>query len=216
MSELNQYIKAHRNDFSGELMEEKNLPTEPHQLFELWLQQAIDKNCIEPYAMVLTTVKDNFMPSSRVVYLRGWEGGKLIFYTNYMSEKVQDIFSHPNVSLNFHWADVHRQVRIVGPAIKANKSTSDDYFESRPRESKIGAWASPQSQKIQGRSELQKRFEEIEKKFEGIEVPRPEHWGGIEITPNFFEFWVGRPSRLHDRIVYQRGDSVWERFRLAP
>ncbi len=189
---------------------------DPLEQFDRWIEEAIGAHCDEPNAFVLSTVSQN-KPRARVVLLKGVQEGKFLFYTNYQSDKGQELEHNPNVSMNFLWLPLQRQVRIEGTLKKADPKTSDDYFHKRPRGSQLGAMASPQSKRLSSREELEKLFQDIEAKFEKVEVlPRPTHWGGYEITPTYFEFWQGRNNRMHDRIGYELTTTGWTKFRLAP
>ena len=187
----------------------------PYELFELWTTEAVENKENEPNAFVLATVSSNGQSSSRIVYLKDIIEKRFVFYTNYSSQKGVDIESNPKVSMLFFWPNAARQVRIEGKCSKVPTEVSDAYFASRPRGSQIGAWASNQSDSLSSREELEARFEDFEKKFPN-EIPRPDHWGGFWIDPSSFEFWQGRPSRLHDRIRFEEADGVWKNRRLNP
>lgn len=167
-------------------------------------------------AFCLSTIGADGFPQSRIVLLRESDPDGLVFYTNYQSEKGREIMANPNVGMTFFWPQLERQLRISGQAEVISPESSDAYFASRPRASQIGAWCSPQSKEIESRSELDARVTEYELQFEGKAVPRPPHWGGFKINPHRFEFWQGRASRLHDRIVYEWKDGRWEKKRIAP
>lgn len=177
---------------------------------------ALNADIMEPNAMTLSTVEGN-KPSSRIVLLKGVENEEFVFYTNYNSSKGRQMALNPNVTLNFFWPELERQVRIDGTVQKVDEATSDAYFQSRPRGSQIGAWVSPQSEVIDKRAVLNHRLEEIELRFQNKEIERPPHWGGYSVKPYMIEFWQGRPSRLHDRIRYTFSESGnWKIERLAP
>ena len=177
----------------------------------------MDTEHTEPTAMTLATVDATGQPSQRVVLLKDISDRGLSFFTNFLSKKGQHIDYSPKASVNFFWAMLERQVRLDGIIAKLPVEVSDAYFASRPRESQIGAWASPQSERIQDSAYLDRRFHEYQEKFEGIEVPRPSHWGGYILLPHRIEFWQGRPGRMHDRFVYQLAEEAdWDIFRLAP
>ena len=167
---------------------------------------------------VATVDKKTMQPSSRIVYLKEFYEEGLVFYTNYNSQKAKEIEGNPNVALHFFWPNLERQVRICGKAVKAPQVLSDKYFESRPRASQIGAWASEQSAVIEDRRALTLKAELVEKEFSGT-IPRPEFWGGFVVYPNFYEFWQGRPNRLHDRICFEKTNAdseSWRVFRKNP
>lgn len=213
---LRDEIKKLREDFvKGHLLETDVSPN-PFAQFEIWLGQAVDAKIPEVQAVNLCTVSSEGKPSSRIVYMREFENGKLWFYSNYNSRKAKHMENNPNVCLTFFWPDLERQIRLEGTVTKCNKSYSDNYFNNRPRESKVGSWSSNQSSVLKSRKELEDLVADFTKNFEGKEVPRPEFWGGWEFTPNYYEFWQGRKSRLHDRISYTLENSNWKIERLAP
>ena len=181
-------IKHHRNNYSKETLLENNLPKHPVKLFEAWMNIAVAKDLKEPNAMLFSTANSKGKPSSRIVLLRDFDEKGFVFYTNYSSNKGKDILSNPYAAMTFFWAELEKQVRIEGRIEKVSKSMSDAYFSSRPRESQIGAWASQQSRVIKNRQELDKRVENLTKKFEGKPVPRPDHWGGYRLRPDRIEF----------------------------
>lgn len=187
----------------------------PHDLFEVWTQDAVEVKEKEPNAFVLSTVDTEGWPSSRILYLKDIIDGGFVFYTNYNSKKGIDIANNTKVSMLFFWPDSSRQIRIQGNCKKVEKIVSDDYFASRPRGSQIGAWASDQSEELKDRLDLEDRVVAFEEKFPGV-VPRPEHWGGYVVEPTMFEFWQGRPSRLHDRIVFSWENNAWNMRKLNP
>lgn len=201
-----EFENGHLEDFSG---------VDAYDLFQLWTKEAIDREEREANAFVLSTVNAAGQPSSRILYLKDIIDKNLVFYTNYSSHKGTDLAGNDQVSMLFFWPESSRQVRVQGKCIKAPAEVSDAYFNSRPRGSQIGAWASDQSQSLTSRSELEERVKTFEAKFTN-EVPRPPHWGGYFVMPELFEFWQGRPSRLHDRIVFRRVGQSWELDRLNP
>ena len=209
-------IGAIRKEYKLETLDETITHNDPLDQFEKWWQQAIESNIDEVNAMTLSTVDENHKPSSRIVLLKEFGAGGFIFYSNYESHKAEDIKHNPNVSVVFFWKELERQVRIEGVADKSDTEKSDVYFNSRPENSKIGAWASPQSKVIANREVIEKNQAGYLTKFAGAPVPRPPHWGGYTIIPNMIEFWQGRPSRLHDRIRYLRINDKWIKERLAP
>lgn len=188
---------------------------DPYDLFDLWMEEAVANEELEPNAFVLSTVSTEGQPSSRIVYLKDKIDDKLVLYTNYSSLKGEEIAANGKVSMLFFWPKCSRQIRVQGVCSKVPKEISDAYFASRPRGSQIGAWASDQSEVLSNRDILNQRVAELEKRFPN-EVPRPDFWGGYWIEPTGFEFWQGRPSRLHDRIVFTRSKADWKIERLNP
>ena len=203
-----------RNDFvKGNFTEIKF--SNPMHFFSEWYREAHEKNCADPHAFVLSTVSKESKPSSRIVYMRELVEEGFIFYTNYESKKGRELEENQFVAALFYWDCAERQVRIEGKVEKIDSKISDDYFASRPRISQIGAWASAQSQVIENREELEKKIKYFEEKFPET-VPRPPHWGGYLILPNYFEFWQGRLGRLHDRLCYQQEKDNWSVKRISP
>ena len=207
-------IKDLRTDYLKSELNVEDLAEEPVTLFKKWLSQAISYSN-DANAFVLSTVNSYGLPSSRVLLLRDVTQKGFSFFTNYSSRKSQEIEVNPNVCMNFFWPEMERQVRINGSINRLSEKESDDYFNSRPYESRIGAWSSPQSQVIKSREVLEKKIKELKKKYPN-EVPRPENWGGYFIIPNEIEFWQGRASRLHDRFLYMKEGKSWMINRLAP
>ena len=197
-------------------LSEEAVADHPFAQFQHWLQQAIAAELPEPNAMMLSTVSDQGHPVGRMVLLKALDERGFVFFTNYDSAKGQQLTNHPWAALVFWWAQLERQVRIEGPVEKITTAESDAYFQSRPRASQLGAWASPQSQIIGDRRVLDQRLAELESKYEGQPIPRPDHWGGFRVIPQTMEFWQGRPSRLHDRLQFTLVDGEWQRVRLAP
>ncbi|MFZ9716927.1 MAG: pyridoxamine 5'-phosphate oxidase [Ilumatobacteraceae bacterium] len=195
-----------------------DLDSDPIAQWHAWYEQAASAGVAEPNAMTVATIDQYFSPDSRVVLARAVDARGFVFYTNYDSAKSQQILVNPVASAVFAWLDLHRQVRVRGTVQRVSENESDEYFASRPRESQIGAWASPQSQPIADRTIIEKRMIEFRAKFENQDVPRPPSWGGWCLTPNTIEFWQGRPSRLHDRFVYSLDATTnkWQIQRLAP
>jgi pyridoxamine 5'-phosphate oxidase len=188
---------------------------DPHQQFEQWLHEAIAAELPEPNAMTLATVGHDLRPSTRVVLIKGLDARGVVWFTNYDSRKGQQLAGNPFAALQFHWVELERVVRIEGRVEKIDASESDAYFNSRPLDSRIGAWASPQSQVIADRSVLVGNAAKYAAKFL-LQPPRPPHWGGYRLVPDQWEFWQGRPSRLHDRLRYTQQGEAWLRERLAP
>ena len=190
---------------------------DPLQQFDQWLKEALSAELPEPNAMTLATVGSNLRPSTRMVLIKGYDARGLVWYTNYDSRKGQELAGNPFAALQFHWVELERVVRIEGQVHKISTEESDAYYQSRPRDSRIGAWASPQSQVIEGRSVLVAQAAKYAAQYL-LQPPRPPHWGGYRLVPDRWEFWQGRRSRLHDRLVYSRSDqdSLWGRQRLAP
>jgi pyridoxamine 5'-phosphate oxidase len=227
------HLTQSRNDYTQAALDESHVLSQPVDQLLLWLNDAVQLGIHEPNAMHLCTVGPDAMPSARIVLLRGIEAGALRFYTNYQSRKAAQIADNQAVAITFFWATLERQIRIEGHAQALSTEVSNQYFNSRPFNSRIGAWASPQSQVIANRQELESLFETYQKKFEGqTDIPLPPHWGGYEVIPHYFEFWQGRRSRLHDRIVFEAHNltetdtitplrplqaySEWKMYRLAP
>jgi len=206
-----------RKEYTLAHLEEQTASENPFELFALWFHELLQSHNSEPYAMTLSSINASGKPSSRVVLLRHFDEKGFVFYTNYQSQKGKDIELFPHVALNFFWPEFERQVRIEGNVARVASSVSDAYFASRPRESQLGAWASPQSNEISSRTELEEAFAACHEKFAGQEVPRPPNWGGYLVHPENFEFWQGRPGRLHDRLCFKLNEmDQWRRFRKAP
>lgn len=203
-----------RRDYQKNALLEDTVKADPFDQFQLWFNDALTAEVIEPTAMALGTVQ-NGQPSSRIVLLKGFDACGLVFFTNYQSRKGQALAAQPFASALFFWPELERQVRFEGRVEKVTDNESDTYFHSRPLASRIGAWASPQSQPIT-REALDARAQKLADEL-GNNPPRPEHWGGYRLAPHYIEFWQGRPSRLHDRIVYERqANDTWSFKRLAP
>ncbi len=206
-----------RKEYSKLTLDVSTIQKNPITQFSIWFEEAFDAKVAEPNAMHLSTVSVDGRPSGRIVLLKGIENEKFVFYTNYQSNKGKNLAANPACSLTFFWPELERQVRVSGVASRTDQESSEKYFQSRPRASQIGAWASPQDSIIANREILEKRVQEIEKRFEGKErLPKPNQWGGYSVDPFEIEFWQGRPSRLHDRILFTKIESSWEIHRLAP
>lgn len=205
----------HHQFVKGEL-ENIDEKANPFLLFQNWLNRAVANNIHEANAFNLSTCFQN-QPSTRTVYLKDfWKEG-LVFYTNYNSQKAQEISNNKKVSVHFFWKELEQQIRIEGIAEKTPASMSDDYFASRPRDSKIGAWASQQSEKLMSKKTIEEKIQVFNLKYPTDAIPRPENWGGFVIFPHLYEFWQGRPNRLHDRVCFQKNETQqWDVFRKNP
>lgn len=205
-----------RKDYTIKSLDFNDVSFDPFNQFRVWLDEAIDSEVPEVNAMCLSTLGLNGFPNARIVLLKEMDHG-FVFFTNYKSEKGQEIEANPKASITFFWPELERQVRIMGLIEKVSEKESDEYFLSRPKGSQIGAWTSPQSATIADRNELNSRLEEMEKRFSSEPLTRPNFWGGYRLLPFKIEFWQGRPSRLHDRICYEKqSDGSWKISRLAP
>ena len=204
-----------RKSYEQGSLEEHQVAGEPLRQFQDWLAEALRIGIHEPNAMTVATVGANGRPSSRPVLIKGCDERGIVWYTNYASRKGRELEAHPFAALQFHWVELERVVRIEGAVEKVSAEESDAYFASRPLSHRIGAWASPQSEVIPGRGTIVARAAEHGLKF-GLHPPRPPHWGGYRLVPDYWEFWQGRASRLHDRIAYRLADGQWHKARLAP
>ena len=210
-------LSAIRTDYLQNTLSEDSVNRNPIVQFHLWLDEAIQAAIKEPTAMVLSTVGSDNRPSARVVLLKEVDDAGFTFFTNYDSRKGKQITENQNVALTFFWKELERQVRIEGNSEKIDPSESDEYFHSRPYESRLSAASSPQSEKVADREYLERLKEEIRNKYTEADLPRPENWGGFRVKPCLIEFWQGRSNRLHDRVVYElQPDGVWQISRLAP
>jgi pyridoxamine 5'-phosphate oxidase len=205
-----------RKEYTKDFLNIEDVYENPLDQFNLWFSEALKHNIIEPNAMTLSTVDKSGSPSSRTVLLKDVDDKGFVFFTNYNSRKATQLEINPFASIVFLWLEMQKQVLIEGLVEKVSENESDEYFDIRPRDSQIGAWASPQSSVIESREELEKRFREFEKEFTGKKISRPPHWGGFRLIPNRVEFWQGRENRLHDRILYTFEQGVWKINRLAP
>ena len=212
-------IKDFRREYLLDGLHQDNLVTCPFSQFDTWFSQIVKTDIADPSAMILSTSDASGMPSSRIVLLKDYSEKGFIFYTNYDSEKGQDISENPNVSLLFAWPHIERQIRINGIAKKTDIETSTKYFQSRPRDSQLSAWASRQSLEVKNRESLEEQLDTVTEKFKDIDkLPVPEFWGGYNVIPTYFEFWQGGAKRLHDRFAYEQSDNKnsWDIKRLQP
>ena len=206
-----------RTDYMSAALDEDSVGDDPIAFFQVWFEHAQQSQIHDVNAMTLATVDAQSRPHARIVWLKGLENGEFVFFTNYDSDKGQEMAANSNVALLFFWHELERQIRIEGKVSKVDYEVSDTYFESRPHGSKLGAWASPQSKEIATRQFLDLNYEKYRKEFSEIKIPRPAHWGGYRIEPTRMEFWQGRPSRMHDRILFVRNGVLgWKKARLAP
>lgn len=216
MDDLKKHITKLREDFTKGSLKESEVNKEPSLQFELWLQEAVVSGVPEVQAMNLATVSSDGKPSSRIVYLREFNSDKFWFYTNYNSKKSTELLVKPFAAVTFFWPELERQIRIEGLVEKADASASDNYYNARPYESQLGAWASDQSKKLNSREELENKLEELKTRFSPETIHRPDFWGGFVLKANYYEFWQGRKSRLHDRITYELETNKWKISRLSP
>jgi len=208
---------SRHTDYGEISLEEGSLLPDPMKQVELWLEEADQEGVYEPNAMVLSTIDPDGAPTSRTVLCRGVSPHGITFFTDYTSQKGRALAVHPEVAVVFPWYTLHRQIKIRGTVEKVSEAESDAYFDTRPRDSRIGAWASDQSQPIDSREALEQKVAQATQQFEGVElVPRPEKWGGYLIRPRSIEFWAGRRSRLHDRVRFVKEGDGWRTERLQP
>lgn len=208
-----------RQNYTLAGLSKTEVDSDPVNQFNLWFQQALDADVFEPNAMTLATATPDGKPTARIVLLKGVGQGGFVFFTNYESQKGQQLIVNPYAALVFHWQKLERQVRIEGIVEKIEPEASEKYFHSRPRASQLGAWASDQSRVISKREVLEQKLADLKSQYSNDDttIPLPKHWGGFRVVPNRIEFWQGRPSRLHDRLVYDlKGDGSWEIERLSP
>ncbi|OKH14530.1 pyridoxamine 5'-phosphate oxidase [Fischerella major NIES-592] len=206
-----------RKDYTLQDLNETDVAPNPFIQFQKWFDEALTAQLLEPNAMTVATATTDGKPSARMVLLKDFDERGFVFFTNYNSHKGQELAENPQAALVFWWAELERQVRICGHVEKVSENDSDRYFQSRPFNSRLGAWASNQSEVIESRIILEQRLQELKAKYENQDVPRPPHWGGLRVIPTEIEFWQGRSSRLHDRILYTRlDDGDWKIQRLSP
>ncbi len=205
-----------REEYGGAGLNESDLDANPVEQFRRWFDEALTANLHEPNAMTLATSTPDGQPSARIVLLKGYDERGFVFYTNREGRKARELTQNSRCALLFYWGEMGRQVRIEGAAARVPEEEADAYFATRPRGSRLGAWASAQSREVGDRRALEDRLRELELEYEGREIPRPPFWGGYRVEPTLFEFWQGRENRLHDRLVYRRAGDGWEVSRLQP
>jgi pyridoxamine 5'-phosphate oxidase len=213
---LDREVAALREEYTRTGLVEADVVPDPVVQFRAWFRDALAADLHEPNAMTLATTTPDGGPSARTVLLKGYDERGFVFYTNYEGRKARELEANPLCALLFYWGELERQVRIEGRASRLSGEESDAYFASRPRGSRIGAWASEQSRPVEDRSILEERVRVLEAEYEGREIPRPPFWGGYRVEPDTIEFWQGRENRLHDRIVYHRSGRGWKIVRLQP
>ena len=211
------HVTRLRKEYTRSGLKESDVASDPIEQFRSWFDEVLAADLHEPNAMTLATATPEGRPSARVVLLKGFDERGFVFYTSYVGRKSEELETNPNCALVFYWGELERQVRVEGRASRVSEEESDEYFGSRPRGSRLGAWASEQSRPVEGRGALEERLRGLEAEYEGREVPRPPFWGGYQVEPEVIEFWQGRENRLHDRLVYRRSDNgEWGRERLQP
>ncbi len=205
-----------RREYRAHVLSEASAAADPIEQFRRWFEEALQAEVLEANAMTLATVTADGDPAARTVLLKDVDEYGFVFFTNYESAKGRDLTAHPRACLLFFWGELERQVRVTGQAAAVSREETTEYFHSRPRESQLGAWASPQSRVIPHRGVIDENFAALAAQHEGGPVPVPPFWGGYRVAPERIEFWQGRPSRLHDRLLYTRSGDTWTRVRLAP
>ena len=209
-------LAALRRDYALATLDERDVDADPIRQFERWFADAAAARVLEPNAMTLSTATRDGVPSARIVLLKGVDANGFAFYTDYRSRKGAELAENPLAALTFLWKEIERQVRITGSVSRVSTQESDAYFRTRPLGSRLGAWASHQSAVLASREELEARVQDVIGRFPDGDVPLPPHWGGFRVAPDEIEFWQGRPDRLHDRLLYRRGERGWEISRLSP
>ncbi|MFO8068037.1 MAG: pyridoxamine 5'-phosphate oxidase [Bacteroidales bacterium] len=205
-----------RNEYTLGSLNIEDLSKDPLIQFKNWFEDALKLKVTEPNAMTISTIGADCKPSSRTVLLKGIDDDGFVFFTNYNSRKATQLMENPNAALTFLWPEIQRQAHVEGVVEKISAEESDIYFNSRPKNSRIGAWISPQSSVIESRKFLEEKFEEFKNTYSDKEIKRPQHWGGFRLIPQRIEFWQGRENRLHDRILYEKSGNTWKLCRLAP
>ncbi len=205
-----------RKEYTRAGLSKSGADPDPVEQFRRWFDEALAADLHEPNAMTLATATPGGRPSARIVLLKGFDERGFVFYTNYEGRKARELEDNPDCALLFYWGELERQVRVEGRASRIPKEESDAYFASRPRGSRLGAWASEQSRTIESREALEHRLRELEERYGGAEIPRPPFWGGYRVEPDSVEFWQGRENRLHDRLIYRRSEGGWKIERLQP
>ena len=209
-------ISRLRKEYTRAGLDESDAALDPIEQFRGWFDDALAANLHEPNAMTIATATPEGRPSARIVLIKGFDERGFVFYTNYGGRKARELEENPHCALVFYWGELERQVRVEGRVSRVSEGESDAYFASRPRGSQLGAWASEQSRSVENRSALERRLRELEREYEGREVPRPPFWGGYRVEPETVEFWQGRENRLHDRLLYSRFVEGWRVERLQP
>lgn len=216
MADLSSELARLRIDYAGQDLDEKTVHRDPFQQFHTWLDQALSSSLKEPNAMALATASRDGLPSCRMVLLKGFDTRGFVFFTNYDSNKGMDLDENPMAALTFYWAELERQVRITGGVDRVSPAESDEYFSARPPLARLGAAASPQSSHIPSRTWLETQVQLLQSLHPDGDIPRPKGWGGYRVQPFSFEFWQGRPNRLHDRVLYTPAIGGWSIVRLSP